>query len=242
MHVLFYNCQSAFTFIISLDCYNNPVTYTEKILGHFFPSDLVLRGAVTALWLHYKPQYSVLGGWTEWAGSQTNLNRLFCLTPGQKARSGGRDGKGQDPWELLMLRHLDSSPSNALPLIFSTGLLAPHQKLLAHMLQTAAPHLPIAAECCASSVELLDSCELTSVTHSSHGGTLAATGLQCPLGPGTGHLRSRHTFPRSPLWLCNHFVFTLSVWCGLQSDFLFQVQKADSGAWMTEFKSKLQYL
>lgn len=28
--------------------------------------------------------------------SQTDLTKLFFLTPGQKARSGGRDGKGQE--------------------------------------------------------------------------------------------------------------------------------------------------
>lgn len=68
-----------------------------------------------------------------------------------------------------MLRHLGSSPSNSLPLTFSTGSLAPHQKLLTHMLQTTAPHLPVAAGRYTSSVELLDSCELASVTHPTRG-------------------------------------------------------------------------
>lgn len=130
------------------------------------------------------------------------------MTPGQKARSGGRDGKGQDAWELLMLRHLGSSPSNSLPLTFSMGSLAPHQKLLAHTLQTAAPHLPVAAGCCASSVELLDSCELTSVTHPTRGRSYRAA---VPFG--TWHTASKTAGTLSPghrcddaITLCSHAV------------------------------------
>lgn len=64
---------------------------------------------------------------------------------------------------------LDSSPSNSLSLTFSAGLLAPYLKPLAHTLQTAAPPSACHHRMLCFQMELLDSCELTSVTHPTWG-------------------------------------------------------------------------
>ena len=56
---------------------------------------------------------------------QTNLTKLFCLTCGQKARSGGSDVKGQDTREMLVLEHLSSSSTYP-----PRGIVAPTLRLL----------------------------------------------------------------------------------------------------------------
>lgn len=57
-------------------------------------------------------------------------------------------------------------------------------------------HLPITMECCASRLELLDSCD-ANLSDTFHAGTPAATGLCCLLGLVTWHLRKQRCFSRA---------------------------------------------
>lgn len=98
-------------------------------------------------------------------GSQTGLAYLFCLTPGQKARSGGRDGQGPDAPELLALGLLASSPSRSPALTFSAGLLAPQQKLPAPTLRLPLPICSLPQDAVLPDWSCLTPVALTSATH-----------------------------------------------------------------------------
>ena len=135
--MLFYNCHSAFIFIILLDRCNSPVIETEQILGHLFQGDLAVRGEVTSLWRHSRWGCFCRQGELR---RQTSLTKLFCLTCGQRARSGGRDRKGQDAWEALVLKHLSSSGERAAPSSsFSPNLL---HRLVGSTSEAPHSHLP----------------------------------------------------------------------------------------------------
>lgn len=54
IHVSFYNCPSAFIFIISLDCYNK-----QQVPRHLLQGDLALGGKVSSLWLQKKIGVSI---------------------------------------------------------------------------------------------------------------------------------------------------------------------------------------
>ena len=129
---------------------------------------------------------------------QTNLTKLFCLTCGQKARSGGSDVKGQDTQKMLVLGHLSSSeecgshPQAPSPPAFSADLLASHQKLLAHTLQRATLPSPPQHRICASRLELLHPYDIR-LRHTAPAGTLAAPGLKCFQGL-AGHLKGQSHF------------------------------------------------
>lgn len=195
--MLFYNCQSAFVFIILLDRCNNPVIETEQILGHLFQGDLAVRGEVTSLWRHSRWGCFYRQGELR---RQTSLTKLFCLTCGQRTRAGGRDRKGQDAWEVLVLKHLFSSGERGRPLKFllpqpsprACGLhprsssLTPSRRPLSHLLPSAGSVLP-AWSCLTPTIPDSGTRSLQE--------PLAATGLRCIQGVGTTSKRTEALFP-----------------------------------------------